>query len=134
VADSLNNFISDDVICENLNEEVWVELDEHGRPIRIFRDEKAAMAAIFARGNPGEKFYTKRDRSEAVREIRRQVYARQQGRCLYCPKLITWAGMHLHEKQHRGQGGEISLENSVGLCYDCHINQEHGNRKPRFGK
>jgi 5-methylcytosine-specific restriction endonuclease McrA len=45
----------------------------------------------------------------------------------------------MHEKVFRGNGGEISLENSIILCADCHIlnpNQKgaHGGRQPRFSK
>lgn len=109
---------------------VWVELGLDGRAIRIFRNKKSAYSAY---ETPGPSI-AKLDRSQAVREIRRQIYDRQQGRCLYCPTLLSWAGMHLHEKQHRGQGGEISLANSAGLCYNCHINGEHGDRKPNFQK
>ena len=38
----------------------------------------------------------------------------------------------MHEKQHRGKGGEISLENSEGLCAFCHLEVEHGDRRPQF--
>jgi 5-methylcytosine-specific restriction endonuclease McrA len=72
-----------------------------------------------------------------VAEIRQQVYTRQGGRCISCDKYVTDAQAHLHERIHRGQGGEISLKNSEILCYDCHLNREtygHGKRKPQFGR
>jgi hypothetical protein len=113
---------------------VWVE-HKNTKIVRIFRNAKAIIAAKkyeddFLSGDQLGQV----PRNYAIREIRRQIYDRQEGRCLYCPKLITWAGGHMHEKVPRGKGGEISLENSVMLCADCHLNQEHGNRKPRFGK
>jgi 5-methylcytosine-specific restriction endonuclease McrA len=70
-----------------------------------------------------------------VAEIRQQVYDRQGGRCRSCDKFVTSEQAHMHEKVHRGQGGEISLDNSEILCYDCHLNREefgHGKRKPQF--
>ena len=70
-------------------------------------------------------------------EIRQQVYDRQKGRCRSCDKFVTSEQAHLHERVHRGHGGEISLDNSEILCYDCHLNREefgHGKRKPQFPK
>jgi hypothetical protein len=66
--------------------------------------------------------------------IRNQLFVQQDGRCAYCPKILTSKTAHMHERKHRGQGGKISLENSVILCSDCHLNQEHGDRKPQFSK
>lgn len=40
----------------------------------------------------------------------------------------------MHELVSKGKGGEVSLENSIGLCADCHLNTAHGNRRPRFGE
>jgi 5-methylcytosine-specific restriction endonuclease McrA len=65
-------------------------------------------------------------------KIRQAVYDRQSGMCLWCDKNLTWDQFHMHEVVSRGKGGKISLDNSVGLCYDCHLNRAHGNRKPQF--
>ena len=41
----------------------------------------------------------------------------------------------MHEMVSRGDGGEISLANGVGICYDCHFGPAgHGNRVTRFGE
>lgn len=66
--------------------------------------------------------------------IRRVVYDRQFGRCLDCDTFVRWENAHLHEIVPRSKGGKISLENSVILCADCHLNapQNHGDRKPQF--
>jgi hypothetical protein len=42
--------------------------------------------------------------------------------------------MHSHEQIPKGNGGEVSLTNNVGICYDCHFNtpEAHGDRKPKF--
>ena len=69
-------------------------------------------------------------------EIRRAVYDRQHGECLWCSKFVTFQQAHLHEKLHRGHGGKISLDNSIILCSNCHIGPkgDHGNRLPKFSK
>lgn len=74
------------------------------------------------------------EKSEAVGSIRRQILERQRHECIRCGASISELTMHLHERIHRGQGGEISLENSEGLCSTCHIGPsgEHGNRRPQF--
>lgn len=72
-----------------------------------------------------------------VGEIRHEIYVRQDGHCISCNANLTEKMMHMHEKVFRGKGGEISLENSEGLCYRCHIDNKpfgHGKRKPQFLK
>lgn len=73
-------------------------------------------------------------RARAVHLIRDQVWWRTGGECQDCGDTVPLEAMHMHEKIHRGQGGEISLDNSVCLCAKCHLDIEHGNRKPRFGE
>jgi 5-methylcytosine-specific restriction endonuclease McrA len=67
----------------------------------------------------------------AIKNVRRQVFAASKGECRNCGELITWATMHMHDQQPKGSGGEVSIHNSVGLCADCHLNQEH-KRAPQF--
>jgi 5-methylcytosine-specific restriction endonuclease McrA len=73
---------------------------------------------------------------QTVEEIRRAIWERQNGTCIACPNLITWNGMHMHEKVPRSKGGEISLGNSEGRCYQCHLGEfgAHKNRLPKFSK
>ena len=107
---------------------VWAEIDEFtGHAVRIFRNRKSAFEAIAA-----PKLISK---ALAVSQIRRQIFDRQEGVCVNCPEMLTWGSGHLHEKIHRGQGGEISLENSEMLCYSCHLGKRgaHGDRRPQFG-
>jgi 5-methylcytosine-specific restriction endonuclease McrA len=66
-------------------------------------------------------------------EIRHAIYVRQKGHCLWCSKFVTEKQAHMHEKLSRGRGGKISLDNSIILCVDCHLNVAHGSRKPQFG-
>jgi hypothetical protein len=42
----------------------------------------------------------------------------------------------MHEKVPRSKGGEISLENSEGRCYECHLGEfgAHKNRLLKFTK
>ena len=111
---------------------VWVERVD-GRIIRIFRsthgeDWKRAMEAGSLETCP---------KKDAVGEIRHQIYERCGGRCEWCGKRIPESGpltvrMHMHERVPKGNGGEVSLANGLGLCYDCHINDAHGDRRPQF--
>lgn len=104
---------------------VRVETNEHGTPIRIFRKDKLWLDC------PKDllKIMTK---AEAVGSIRDQVWKRTGGECEYCGKWITENTMHMHEELPKGQGGEVCLMNSVGICADCHVigpDSAHGNRR-----
>jgi len=111
---------------------VWVERVD-GQIVRIFRgthsdDWKAAMVAGTLETCP--KF-------DAVGAIRKQVWKRCGGRCEDCGGAVwetgsLFARMHMHEQTPKGNGGEVSLTNCRGLCYHCHIDVAHGNRKPKF--
>lgn len=109
---------------------VWVE-QTGGQVIRIFRSQKLA----FANCEDPQVMY----KDEAVPAIRRQVYDRQEGLCLWCGGSMKWKGslferMHMDENIPKGSGGEVSTENCQGLCYKCHILVKHGDRRPRFGE
>jgi hypothetical protein len=54
------------------------------------------------------------------------------GECIACSAFVTFEQAHMHEKVHRGKGGEISLENSEILCAYCHLQVEHGDRNPQW--
>lgn len=104
---------------------VFVEVNEQGQPIRILRNnlEVWKLSSDVVRQWP---------KSEAVREIRSQVFARANGECEYCGARITPVTGEMHEKLAKGNGGEVSLENSVALCHGCHTGRkdsEHGNRR-----
>lgn len=109
---------------------VWVE-QIGGKVAKIFKSQKLAFL-----GCEDPKVMYKGD---AVGEIRRQVFDRQEEKCLWCGKKVYWEGslfqrMHLDEIIPKGKGGEVSLENCQGLCYSCHIPGKHGDRRPRFGE
>lgn len=73
-------------------------------------------------------------RSEAVSEIRRQVFERDDYTCVHCGELVTWKTGHMDEFVSRGKGGEVSVDNCQTLCANCHIGPQgkHGNRRPKF--
>jgi hypothetical protein len=79
-------------------------------------------------------------KSVAVGEIRRQVVARANGECENCGKRILGGTGHMHEKLAKGKRGEdgdfgeVSVDNCCYLCYDCHINGEHGDRRFQSAK
>lgn len=102
------------------------------KPVRIFVTVKAAIA------HPQD--LVQLDYAEAVESIRLQVFERDNYKCTHCSAEVTWGkpGEHgppkgeMHERVWRGNGGEISVENSTTLCYYCHHHTEagHGKRKP----
>jgi hypothetical protein len=109
----------------------WVELSPDGHVVRIFRNHKAAVNATNA--FPMVEML----RADAVRDIRLQVFKRDDYTCTHCGAAVSWESGHLHERQWRGRGGEMSLDNSTTLCGSCHIDDPvagHGNRKPQWSK
>jgi hypothetical protein len=109
---------------------VWVAVNKQGRPIRILKG-----TPLFE-DYPDEHGFRFMRRSEAVEEIRDQVYDRSKGFCRNCGDIILLDSFHMHEVKHRGKGGEISLDNSIALCAKCHIGPEgeHKARRTRFGE
>jgi 5-methylcytosine-specific restriction endonuclease McrA len=108
---------------------VWVEIDEDRKPLRVFKNHKAMVLAM---PYVEDGYTAQMERREAVGAIREAIWTRQSGICLNCPTILTRGSFHMHEKISRGHGGEVSLENSVGLCYTCHITIAHGDRLPQF--
>lgn len=107
--------------------EVYVELLDD-EIVRIFRSYDDAVHSEAW----DEERVVQCELSEAVTAIRLTVCESANGECQDCGEYVGWAG-HMHEVKTRGQGGEISTENSIWLCADCHLNHEHGDRKTSFG-
>lgn len=103
--------------------QVWVEIGAGGLPIRIFRHKRDAKVG----------FYREWGYTEAVKLIRHQLFLRSGGFCELCASPVIESSGQMHEQKHRGKGGEISLQNSVFICYDCH-QRAHRARRPRFGE
>jgi len=111
---------------------VFVEIDVDGNPIRIFRARKHAFALTPER-------VAEWPRVEATARIRHQIWLRTGGRCEYCSGKITeneYPKMEMHEEVPRSQGGQISMENSVGICQKCHRTdpRAHLARRLHFGE
>lgn len=105
---------------------VWVELDQtRNFVVRIFR---STLSSYDATGPTDIIPY-----ETAVKAIRHAIFLRSEGFCELCATPITETTAHMHELQHRGQGGEISLNNSVMACPKCH-QYEHKDRRVRFRK
>lgn len=105
---------------------VYVEADTSVSPprvIRIFRNEKAAFASHVV--------LISMPREDAVSSVRHQLFLRSKGFCEWCGDILTESSGHMHEKKHRGKGGEISLENSFFICVKTH-KKEHSDREPKF--
>lgn len=129
---------------------VWVQIDPDTQlAVRIFKNHKVAYTALIvdsavhqaahellgveSKVGPTPETLKHMDRGLAVSQIRRQVWNRQEGLCARCPEIIRWNGSHMHEKIHKGDGGEVSLENCELLCAECHRNQ-HPEKQVMFTK
>ena len=105
---------------------VWVEEDRAtGCAIRIFKHTKDAFNS--------DGYVMLWLRSKAVWNIRHACFLRSRGECEICTAPVTEVSGHMHEKLHRGKGGEISLVNSVFICPPCHKRQ-HADREGRWTK
>lgn len=98
------------------------------RVIRIFRNRKDAMLAFGQ-----SRMVVPMAREDAVGAIRYQLWLRSKGDCELCGSPVTETSGHMHERQHRGKGGEVSLDNSVFICFKCH-RLAHVDRNPRWTK
>lgn len=107
-----------------MNSNVYVELGESGVPIRIFRNQKAAVKSGVC--------WTLMARNQAVPQIRHQLFLRSEGFCELCGIRLTEQVGEMHEQKSRGLGGEISLTNSIFICHKCHRIED--GRDPRWSK
>lgn len=105
----------------------WVELGPTGLAIRIFRSKKAAAlySIMPSRGLGPEPIIRQMERSVAVGQIRRQVFERDQFECVHCGQLVVWErgswnSGEMDERDSKGHGGEVSVENGQLLCHTCH--------------
>ncbi len=105
---------------------VWAEVNFAGGIERIVKNRRIVPDHPVCR-------ILQIDRTLAVGSIRRQIFWRSEGFCEMCGEIVLESSGHMHEKQHRGKGGEISLENSIFICAKCH-QDAHKERNPRFTK
>lgn len=100
----------------------WVEVVGN-KPVRILKHHWSPMV----HGGTLAEW----PRVDAIRDIRQQVYKRANSCCEKCGERLTWRQMHMDERVSRGEGGEVSVDNSWVLCYDCHLGPdgEHGDRR-----
>ena len=104
----------------------WTQLGLDGKAVRILKSAKLVGVV------PRAAYIL---RMTAVDDIRRAVWERDKRRCAHCGVAVGYNVMELHERLWRGRGGEISLQNSVCLCYPCHQHDEmagHGKRRPQW--
>lgn len=105
---------------------VWVALDvAESCAIQIFKSKRAAFDSGFTIQNVRYMF--------AVKSIRHQIWRRSRGYCELCGDFVLESSGQMHEQIHRGQGGDISLANSIFICPTCH-RRAHADRNPRFTK
>ena len=112
---------------------VWVELSDDLHTIRIFRNAKdAGKSPAWDAGRVALAI-----RARATEDLRRAVFTRDGYACTHCGAVVDWQSGEMHERQWRGRGGEMSLENSTTLCRACHSNDPvagHGKRQPQWSK
>lgn len=111
-----------------MSNRVFCEIDPVTR--KIIRILKSCGVAIFLKPEQVVEL----PKGEAVTQVRRQVFDMSHGECRNCGAALNWASFHMHEQKPKGVGGEVSIWNSVALCADCHLNHEHGKRKPQWTK
>lgn len=92
---------------------VYTELDTATElPIRVFRTKSDALLSNFP-----VAIWPK---AKAVKSIRGQVFKRSGGECEKCGARVTWETAEMDERIPKGKQGEVSVQNSWILCYDCH--------------
>jgi Rieske Fe-S protein len=108
---------------------VWAGIGADGLAERIYKNRKLAVIA----GEPMGGAYMLR--AQAVTEIRRKIWLRDNKTCTHCGQTVPWNVMQMHERIWRGRGGEISVANGTALCYHCHQCDDvagHGKRSPQW--
>lgn len=108
---------------------VRVQLGEAGLPSRIFRDKSWRLLP--------EDEVVWMPKKDAVESIRRQVFDKADYRCHDCGNPTNWLSGEMHEVLPKGKGGEVSIDNSVCLCHNCHTgskNSRHGDRRWQSSK
>ena len=110
---------------------IYAELDLNGLVQRIIYTRKDAIQSP----SWPERIRVM-DYLLARSQLKQQVINNQNHECAKCGEYINIPSMHLHEVIHRGEGGEESLDNCIGLCAQCHIGRrgEHSDRQTRFGE
>lgn len=105
----------------------WVELGPSGLCVRIFRSKKAAALHCTNpnRGLAPEPIIREMEHAQAVGEIRRQVFERDEYKCVRCGLDVVWERGYsnsgeMDERVPKGRGGEVSVENCQTLCHPCH--------------
>ena len=66
------------------------------------------------------------NRVNSVRFSRRNVWLRDEGRCQYCTKKVTFKSFTLDHVKPKASGGLTNWDNVVVSCYDC--NQKKGDK------
>jgi len=82
------------------------------------RTKPLAAKAAAARTAPKKR---RAPKPGVTAETRALVLARAQGRCEACGRPLTDAGVHVHHRKKRSQGGGHDLPNLVALHPDCHV-------------
>jgi hypothetical protein len=113
---------------------VWVEINpETEMPVRILKHFSDTFSL-------DPDVVRQMAKSVAVGFIREQVFSRAKRgmitMCEFCGNTITPGTGHMHEKQFKSKDGEVSLDNCVAICSECHIGPtgEHGNRRFQSSK
>jgi DNA-directed RNA polymerase subunit N (RpoN/RPB10) len=52
--------------------------------------------------------------------IQKRVFDNQKYKCFKCGRVVKSSHMQYHHKKPWSKGGKSTLENCIGLCYECH--------------
>ena len=89
---------------------------------------------------PDPKTKSFRLKGKAKTQFRKEVCERAGSRCESCGRYApllddgvfnVFTCGHTSHRKSIGAGGSDTIENTDWLCYDCHINKEHG---PKWSK
>jgi len=83
----------------------------------IFQKHKRAVAYETLSGGVMMPY----DWATGIDQLRRRVFARDDYRCVKCLRTVTWDSGHMHEKLHRGRGGDRTINNCETLCREHHV-------------
>lgn len=70
-------------------------------------------------------------KSDAAKSVRDFCFVRCNGWCEICSAPVTKDSGQLHEDEWRGDGGLMSIDNSLFVCKSSHKYQHKG-REPQF--
>ena len=70
-------------------------------------------------------------KGEAMTQLRRSVFLRDNYRCARCGRMVTWETGELAHIEGRGRGGSDTEANTECSCNTCHRAEHNPKAIPR---